>query len=233
MSTDYLPMRPIHPTHIDDMKARWAADGRDSAGVLLTHPTSCICDGCVSDANWSECKKACTQTPFGRLFGDAYQAEAERFSAGDWWGIFADDMMALEQKVVVEWSANRAANEAAVEARIAAADARLKAERVAIRVGAACTKRKAPINKIAQPCKFLYDCQGTPARPTTMRVTTECWSHEYTDPVTGAKIVKHVCDRMHPGEAGWLPQWNTDRTFKIAAPATRQWQNEAPLRRRW
>jgi len=62
-------------------------------------------------------------------------------------------------------------------------------------------------------------------------VTTECWSHEYTDPVTGATIAKHVCDRMHPGEAGWLTQWDTDRTFKPAA-AVRQWQVEAP-KRRW
>jgi hypothetical protein len=83
--------------------------------------------------------------------------------------------------------------------------------------------RERHIGKVDEPCKFLYDCQGTPARPTTARVTTECWSHEYTHPETGKVVAKHVCDRLHPGEEGWCEQWNTDRNWKPSAAPTRTW----------
>ena len=186
----------------------------DNCGSMIGHSTNCNGICCHPETK--------TLSPFGRLFGQKFQDDADQFSAGNWWSLFGEDLMALEQKVVAEWNVNRQAKEAAIDASIASAEARLKAERVAVRVGAMCTKRKTPIQKVAQPCKFLYNCQGTPARPTTLSVTTECWSHEYTDPATGAKIVKHVCDRMHPGEEGWLKQWNTDRNFKIVA-AVRRW----------
>jgi hypothetical protein len=66
----------------------------------------------------------------------------------------------------------------------------------------------------------------------------ECWAHEYTDPKrfkaekarliakgmaeaaaeaqakVFAHVVKHNCDHLHPGEAGWLPQWNTNARFR-------------------
>lgn len=98
-------------------------------------------------------------------------------------------------------------------AREAAARAR-KADRVAIRTGVYCHRE---VQKIQQPCKFLYNCQGTPARPTTKRVTTECWSHEYTDPATGKIVRKHACDRLHPGEVGWCPQWDGNPSYKPSA----------------
>jgi hypothetical protein len=190
-------------------------NGRDWTGALVEHTSY-------------SAPKTPPMTPFGRIFGAAYEAEAQRFAAGEWWSIFGDELMAVEDAAAAEYRKNRVTIDAANDARIAAADARLKAERVAIRVGAMCTKRKTEAVKVAQPCKFLYNCQGTPARPTTMHVTTECWSHEYTDPVTGAKIAKHVCDRMHPGEEGWLKQWDTDRNFRAA---TRNWDERG--RGRW
>ena len=202
-------------------------NGRDWTGILIEHPMNCRGSCCVPDA------VSPPTTPFGKLFGLAYEQSVVRFANDDWWSMFGAELFAAEAAGAADYRVNRAAIEAANNARIAAADARLKAERVAIRVGAMCTKRRAEIAKVAQPCKFLYNCQGTPARPTTLSVTTECWSHEYTDPVTGAKIAKHVCDRMHPGEEGWLREWSTDRNFRIAAapaPAVRTW-DERPAPR--
>jgi hypothetical protein len=47
--------------------ATWAANkaagqinnGRDWSGVLVQHADNCVCNGCVSDAVWEECKAAC------------------------------------------------------------------------------------------------------------------------------------------------------------------------------
>lgn len=115
----------------------------------------------------------------------------------------------------------RARDDARRKVEMAAAECRLKAERVAVRTGAACGK-KAVVRKVAQPCKFLFNCQGSPAKPTSKTVTTECWSHEYTDPSTGRRVVKHACDRLHPGEEGWLPQWNGNPSYRAPAPAPAQ-----------
>jgi hypothetical protein len=73
------------------------------------------------------------------------------------------------------------------------------------------------------PCARLYSCVGDKrtggAKPTTRHVSSECWSHERIDPETGELLTPHKCPWLHPGEPGWLPQWNTDRLFKPAAPA--------------
>ena len=67
---------------------------------------------------------------------------------------------------------------------------------------------------------------------------SECWAWEYTDPKrfkaekarliakgvaeaaaeaqakVFAHVVKHTCDHLHPGEAGWLPQWETNARYR-------------------
>ena len=74
---------------------------------------------------------------------------------------------------------------------------------------------------------------------------SQCWAWEYTDPkkftaefkrlksagqsdaaaTAAAKrfahTIKHSCKFLHPGEDGWLAQWEKDRTYKppVAAPA--------------
>ncbi len=152
-------------------------------------------------------------------------------SWGDLW--YEEEQERMRQQSEAQRAAERAAKEAELReqeerdrlACEAAAMAR-KAERVAVRVG---VYRKQRSEKIMQPCKFLYNCQGTPARPTTRRVTTECWSHEYTDPETGKRIVKHVCDRMHPGEEGWCKEWDGNPSYRPGEPQNRF----AALRGRW
>ena len=78
------------------------------------------------------------------------------------------------------------------------------------------------MEKKACPCARLYSCVGDKstggAKPTTRHVSSECWSHERKCPETGALLAPHRCPWLHPGEPGWLPQWNTDRLFKPAAP---------------
>lgn len=140
--------------------------------------------------------------------------------AGLGWGdLWAEEEALRESRLSAEAKAARdAAREAALleqERKDAiereTRERERKADRVAIRVGVFC-KQKA--QKVHQPCKFLYNCQGTPARPTTRRVTTECWSYEYTDPVTGKRMAPHVCDRMHPGEPGWCAEWDGNPSYK-------------------
>lgn len=79
------------------------------------------------------------------------------------------------------------------------------------------------LEKKACPCARLYSCVGDKstggAKPTTRYVSSECWSHERKCPQTGALLTPHKCPWLHPGEPGWLPQWNTDRLFKPAAAA--------------
>jgi len=71
------------------------------------------------------------------------------------------------------------------------------------------------------PCARLYSCVGDKrsggAKPTTMHVSSECWSHERVCPETGALLTPRKCPWLHPGEAGWRAEWNTNRMFKVAA----------------
>lgn len=142
-----------------------------------------------------------------------------------WGTLFEDDIAELEARLQSpEALAAAAKKAAAVEAECLAYEQRMVAERNAIRAGATRTKHgPVQIQKIAQPCKKLYSCEGGGskggvAKPTTLHVSSECWAHEYTD-ASGKRIVKHVCQWLHPGESGWLPQWQTDRNYRPDAVA--------------
>jgi len=209
-------------------KAAGVQNGRDWTGVLVEHDANCICNGCVSEELWMACKKECeTPTPFGQRYGAAYQAEAERFSAGEWWSIFGAELMAAENASAAHYHANKARIDAESAAAIAAFDRREKAARVAIREGASRTRHgPVEIRRLAQPCKFLYNCQGTPARPTTMHVSTECWSHEtgvcpWAHPAMPARAAMRLSNgtvvpaaRAIPADPLWDAHWMTDRLFR-------------------
>jgi hypothetical protein len=68
------------------------------------------------------------------------------------------------------------------------------------------------------PCKNLFydERQVRPGQraPFVKYVASVCWAHEYTDPKTKERKTPHKCPYLHPGEVGWLPQWNRDRDFK-------------------
>jgi hypothetical protein len=69
--------------------------------------------------------------------------------------------------------------------------------------------------KIQSPCKYLYCTPGVEGRYQN-DICSECWGYEYHCPKTG-KLVKaqkgKECPYLHPGESGWLIEWNTDRRF--------------------
>lgn len=142
-----------------------------------------------------------------------------------WASLFSDELEAMAARwttpQAIEAEKARAAADAAERLRF---EQKTIADRNAIRVHASCNKRgPVQIEKTPMPCKKLYSCEGGGscggvARPTTMHVSSECWAHEYHDP-SGKLITKHVCKWLHPGEAGWLPQWNTDRTYRPDAVA--------------
>lgn len=84
--------------------------------------------------------------------------------------------------------------------------------------------------KVALPCKNLYyddkapksqwkkDEKGKLRSPMRAGLTgSECWAWAYTDPTTGARVVKHTCSHLHPDEADWQPQWSHDRSYKPSA----------------
>jgi len=78
--------------------------------------------------------------------------------------------------------------------------------------------------KLQQPCKYLYCTPGVEGRYERHLTGEECWGYQYHCPKTGelrtAKPGKE-CKHLHPGEAGWLAQWNTDRFYKPASAPTR------------
>jgi hypothetical protein len=142
-----------------------------------------------------------------------------------WGSLFEADIAELEARTQTpEALAAAAAKAAREEAERLAYDQKMVAERNAIRAGATRTKHgPVQIQKIAQPCKKLYSCEGGGskggvAKPTTLHVSSECWAHEYTD-ASGKRVVKHVCQWLHPGESGWLPQWQADRNYRPDAVA--------------
>jgi len=78
------------------------------------------------------------------------------------------------------------------EALIRAQYARSSKERALIGV-----KRGQKPVKIQLPCKWVIgEFAGQ-----------ECWAWEYMDPKSGKRECPHTCQRLHPGEAGWNPDW--------------------------
>jgi hypothetical protein len=120
--------------------------------------------------------------------------------------------------LTAEQEAKRAQEEAAAELEALSRKLASKARDHEIKAGYKCNKGK----KEMAPCKYLYDPKGDRstggARPTTLHITTECWSHSYTDPATGERIEKHACWFLHPGEDGWCKEWETNRLFRPAEP---------------
>lgn len=88
------------------------------------------------------------------------------------------------------------------------------------------------IGKVDEPCKFLYcdekapkgqwttNAKGERCAPVRAALTgSECWAHEYHHPKTHMLMTPHTCKRLHPGEAGWRPEWHLNRTFRVAPPS--------------
>ncbi len=85
----------------------------------------------------------------------------------------------------------------------------------------------AHIHKSTGPCKWLYCNEKAPraqwrknekgewCAPQVKFVTgAQCWAWEYQDPKTKQFKKPHSCKYLHPGEPGWLEQWNTNRDYR-------------------
>ena len=190
------------------------------------HVSSCRCDFCEPAVPSADYLNAV------RIFGAEAAEMVWRFQNGaTLWELHAEEMLQMEERLATLYRSNRVEEEATAAAAAAAFERRNKVERVAIREGATRTRHgPAEIRKLPQPCKFLYNCQGTPARPTSMHITTECWSHEsgvcpWAHPAMPARAAMKLADGTvvpaSPARAAdpmWCPQWATDRLFRPVNP---------------
>lgn len=87
--------------------------------------------------------------------------------------------------------------------------------------------------KVQKACKWLYLNEAAPrsqwrknekgewCAPMVRKLTgSQCWAWEYVHPKTKQKMAPHKCDHLHPGEAGWRVEWNTDRAYNPQDPFT-------------
>ena len=67
------------------------------------------------------------------------------------------------------------------------------------------------------PCKYMLMLSDNPKALTYSYVDSKgdkkvhrhcsCWGWEYTDPKTGIYHAPRICEKIHPGEAGWDNDW--------------------------
>lgn len=200
--------------------AKFAAQGRDEWGVLLRHH-HCSCKACTvvekPMITPAECQRLVDL--WGNKLGAELILEAE--------GASFDELYGWEmQKAWDAWCAARRSIAEAVAKKEAKQEEEqrkmLIAEKVAIEARRN-LKRNEVVQKNGRVCTRLYSCIGDKrnggAKPTTMHVSSECWSHERVDPISGALLMPHVCPFLHPGEPGWRPQWMSNRLWLPAAAA--------------
>jgi hypothetical protein len=230
-------------------RARWAevdaalaerrklgvVDGRDWTGVWVApHLDTCVCEGCqpyvAPNLRESEDYLRCQS-----LFGTEQAEYMLQSRAGvSWYDMFFPDGYDPEWDAAME--AYRAARDAVPEEVRLAREAaerlaeiqKRKEEKAAdeakMRLSREQLKSGLKMVKNGRLCTRLYSCVGDKAsggaRPTTMHVSSECWSHERVCPQTGALLTPHKCPFLHPGEPGWHAEWAANRLWQpAAAPA--------------
>jgi hypothetical protein len=145
----------------------------------------------------------------GELWGDILYNALEEAAASAALGgrIEAMQLDAQEQRMreYAERKAKALADRAAAEAVQHARQQGLRANEA--RKVAAAAAASVKVQKLAEPCKWLY-CPSGSNGVFGAKVCSECWGHEYRNPKTGKFEMPHKCDRLHPGEAGWLAEWS-------------------------
>ena len=144
----------------------------------------------------------------GELWGDIlYDRLAEAADAAALGSRLADMVLDASEQRMREYADRKAkalADRAAAEASQLARQQGLRAHEA--RKLAAVAAASAQVQKLAEPCKWLY-CPPGSTGVFGAKVVSECWGHEYRNPKTGKFETPHKCDRVHPGEAGWLAEW--------------------------
>lgn len=149
-------------------------------------------------------------------------AEAYAVFMGVSWGEL--DQYWIDEELSKLSEAERKAHEAEKEAQLAREAAKKELESFSNLIANRVRQHEILANcknnigkKILRPCKWLYSCRGDRStggsKPTTLYVSSECWSHAYTDPETGKRVEKHVCWHLHPDEEGWCKEWNKNRNY--------------------
>jgi hypothetical protein len=221
--------------------AAYAAQGRNQWGVLLQDGAPCTCHHCEptqrqerARAPWSDSECQAVVDLFGWKHGAELILEHnEGWTLDDMYGhemqVAWDDLCEAKRRLadVLEAESQRA-----IEA--------MRQQNIADKVAMESRrnlKRKEEVVKKNIPCSRLYSCEGDKstggAKPTTMYVSSECWSHERVCPKSGRLLTPHCCPWQHPGEEGWNPHWNRNRLWRPAAapvpvlPADAHWVDSA------
>jgi hypothetical protein len=228
----------------EEMEARIRenlAQGRDSTGVLRSHSPVCYCNFCRPERD-SDAVDAYIQ-------GDEYKTALKVFGeetaaqlcfaaiGGSWYDMFYRvDNDPDWEAVVAKYCATKQAREAE-EARKLAAYRQKQIEEKVAEEARRNLKKGQQVEKNGRLCTRLYSCVGDKhsggAKPTTMHVSSECWSHERRCPETGAMLTPHKCPFLHPGEPGFHKEWMTNRLWLPAggiAETLRAPQGQAPNR---
>jgi len=186
------PSRRLAPLIPHDYSLATALFGAETARTLERVDNGCnLYDALYPDGDpeWDEWEAECAARAAHR------EANAEHYRAEE-----AKAQLAYEQRRIEEKVAD---------------ESKMRLNREQLKSGLKMEKKQCP-------CARLYSCVGDKksggAKPTTLHVSSECWSHERICPQTGALLTPHKCPWLHPGEAGWRAEWNANRLFKVAAP---------------
>jgi len=228
----------------EEMEARIRenlAQGRDSTGVLRSHSPVCYCNFCQPERDSDPVDHYIQGDEYKtalKVFGEETAAQL-CFAAigGSWYDMFYRvDNDPDWEAVVAKYCATKQAREAEEARKLAAYRQRQIEEKVAEEARRN-LKKGQQVEKNGRLCTRLYSCVGDKhsggAKPTTMHVSSECWSHERRCPETGAMLTPHKCPFLHPGEPGFHKEWMTNRLWLPAggiAETLRAPQGQAPNR---
>jgi hypothetical protein len=211
------------------------AQGRDTTGVLRSHSPVCACNFCQPERD----SDAVDDYIQGDEYKTALQVFGEETAAqlcfaaigGSWYDMFyrADGDPEWEA-VMNKYYATKQAREAEEARKLAAYRQRQIEEKVAEEARRN-LKKGQQVEKNGRLCTRLYSCMGDKnnggAKPTTMHVSSECWSHERRCPETGVLLTPHKCPFLHPGEPGFHKEWLTNRLFVPAGQAVNRFAQAA------
>jgi hypothetical protein len=173
------------------------------------------------------CPGNCRTHPL--VFGSVAETIRWMANGATWGDIVYYESLEAEAKMTDADKAARAARDAAAvkereldgEAAAMFRYAEAQKLRNTVVVGKGRDKQRHTVKHQA-PCKWLYCDEKAPKKdgkaPLRNYLTgAQCWAYEYNDPRTHELKKPHTCGHLHPGEVGWLEQWNKDRHYKEGA----------------
>lgn len=197
------------------------AEGRDSTGVLRSHSPMCGCNFCQPERDSDSVDEYIQSEEYKtalKVFGEETAAQL-CFAAigGSWYDMFYRlDSDPEWDAVMDKYYATKHARDAEEARKREAYRQRMIEEKVAEEARRN-LKKGQQVEKNGRLCSRLFSCVGDKhsggAKPTTMHVSSECWSHERRCPETGQLLAPHKCPFLHPGEPGFHKEWMTNRLW--------------------